>query len=270
MLFLRRCCGLIIALLGLVGVLASVFGIVSTSETTSRLETFNEKIFDQADIWISRLEEQSGSVHESIQTSLDMISAQDLQPQGKIDEAALERVLQRPEVVYLEKRLSGLADRINLLIQFCDVTTGIVDQWVVATELRSTASSENSPRLGLILQETKEALENLMASIRDSEAVIENIRRKEEAVDNFSRLLNLRPVVTTKIKKVDQLLEALRKEFGQQREQLKVIQQRVKFVMSFCWYLLVGLLAWIGFGQFLIIQFGCKWILGSKTRLATK
>jgi hypothetical protein len=270
MLLLRRCCGLIIALLGLVGVSVSVYGIVSTSHTTTRLEAFNEKIFDQADIWISRLEEQSGSVHESIQTSLDMISAEDLQSQGKIDEAALEQVLQRPEVVYLEKRLSGLADRMNLLIQVCDVTTGIVDQWAVATDLHSTASSGNTPKLGLILSEVKVSLADLMTVIRDSEAVIEKIRRKEEAVENFSRLLNFKPVLMTKIKKVDQLLEVLRKEFGQQREQLKAIQQRVKSVMSFCWYLLVGLLAWIGFGQFLMVQFGCKWILGAKERLATK
>lgn len=273
MLVLRRCCGVIIALLGLVGVSASVFGIVSTSEATRRLEAFNEKIFDQADIWISRLEEQSASVHESIQTSLDMISAKDLQPQEKIEEAAIERVLQRPEVIYLEKRLSGLADRITLLIQFCDVTTGIIDQLAVATDLSSTSSSsssENRTKLGLILGDTKGALENLLIGIRDSETVIEKLRRKEEAVENFQKLMNLRPVITTKIERVDQLLEALRKEFGQQREQLKTIQHRVQSVMSLCWYVLFGLLAWIGFGQLLMIQFGWKWMLGSKARLTAK
>ena len=270
MLVLRRCCGLIIALLGLIGVSASVFGIFSTSETTTRLEAFNKKLFDQADVWISRLEEQSRSVHESIQTSLDMISAEDIEPQGRIDETALERVLQRPEVVYLEKRLSGLADRMNLLIQFCDVTTGIVDQWAVATDLRLTESPENTPKLGLILRETKEALEKLMMDIRESEAVIDKIRRKEDAVKNFSRLLNFKPAITIKIKKVDQHLESLRKEFGQQREQLRAIEQRVKFGLSFFWYLLVGLLAWIGFGQFLMVQFGCKWVLGSKAKPCIK
>jgi hypothetical protein len=270
MLVLRRCCGFIIALLGFVGISASMFGIVTTSETTTRLEAFNKNIFDQADIWISRLEEQSGSVHESIQTSLEMISAEDVQPQGKIDEAALERVLQRPEVVYLEKRLSGLADRINLLIQCCDVTTEIIDQWVEATDLRSTVSSEKTPKLGLILRETKGALENLMSDIRESETFVEKIRRKDEAVENFARLMNLRPLITSKIEKVDQLLEALTKEFRQQREQLKTVQQRIKSVMSICWYFLVGLLAWIGFGQLLMIQFGWKWMLGSKARLVAK
>lgn len=270
MVVLRRCCGVIIALLGLIGVSASVFGIVTTSDTINQLQAVNDNIFVQADLWISRLEEQSGSVHESIQTSLDMISGKDLQPEGEIDEAAIERVLLRPEVVYLEKRLSGLSDRISLLIQCCDVTSGIIDQLAVATDLRETSSNESDPKLGAILRETKDALEKLMTGIRDAEAIIERLRRKDDAVDNFERLMDLRPVITSKIEKVDQLLEALRKEFGQQREQLKTIQQRVKSGMSLCWYLLVGLIAWIGFGQFLMIEFGWKWILGSKARLAAK
>lgn len=274
MLLLRRCCGVIIALLGLVGVSACVFGIISTSEATRRLEAFNQKIFAQTDIWITKLEEQSASVHESIQTSLDMISAKDLQPQEKIEEAAIERVLQRPEVIYIEKRLSGLADRITLLIQFCDVTTGIIDQLAVTTDLSSpsssSSSSESRTKLGFILGETKGALENLLTGIRDSESVIDKLRRKEKAVENFQKLMNLRPVITTKIERVDQLLEALRKEFGQQCEQLKTIQHRVQSVMSLCWYMLLGLLAWIGFGQLLMIQFGWKWMLGSKARLTAK
>ncbi|MEY4565722.1 MAG: hypothetical protein RLY14_692 [Planctomycetota bacterium] len=270
MIVLRRCFGVIIALLGLIGVSACIFGIVGTSETTTRLETFNERIFDQADIWISKLEEQAGSVHESIQTSLDMISAKDLQPQEKVDEAVLEKVLQRPEVAYLEKRLSGLADRINLLIQCCDITTEIIDQWAVATDFGTTSSSENASKLRVILRKTKVPLENLMTGIRDSEVCVEKIRRKEDSVQNFEKLMNLRPTIMTKIEQVDQLLEALRKEFGQQREQLKTIHQRVRSAMAVCWYLLVGLLAWIGFGQLLMIQFGWKWMFRSNARLAEK
>lgn len=270
MIVLRRCYGFIIALLGLVGVSACIFGIVGTSETTARLETFNEKLFDQADIWISRLEEQAGSVHESIRTSLDMISAKDLQPQGKIDEAVLEKVLQRPEVAYFEKRLSGLADRISLLIQCCDITTEVIEQWSVATDMGTTSPSENATKLAVILRNTKAALENLMTGIRDSEACVEKIRRKDDAVQSFERLMNLRPTITTKIEQVDQLLESLRQEFGQQREQLKTIHQRVRSAMAVSWYLLVGLFAWIGFGQFLMIQFGWKWMLRSNAQLAAK
>jgi len=252
----QRTLGIIPFLLGAIGLLVSVILAIAFWIAGERIEKLNTMLFAQADRLFEIADRQMVRASQGLHQANDMLAAAELGLQQDFDQQQVKDFLARPEVQSIELKLRRSVEEIEGLIQTIETSEEILRQGSDSLSFSFAKSRRFEGTFLETLGKARIALLRLMRAVSDAEACWISLNQGQELENNARNLLRMNELIQRQLVEVGESVTVMRERCLAERKAWTELSQTSASYIKIGQSIGIGILAWIGFGQYALALCG--------------
>lgn len=252
----RRSLGIVPLLLGSIGLLVCIATGAGVWILGERIDRMNQVLFSQSDQLFEMADRQMQRASVGLNDANDLLLAAELGLIEEFDEAVIRKFLARPEVQSMEFKLRSTITEIESLIHVIETSEEMIRQGKNSLNFSFEKSQNTEGTFLETLGKTRNALMRLLRAVSDAQTCWLSLNQGRELEDNAKNLLRMNKLLQLQLEEVSSSVTDLRDKLANERKAWQELGSTSTRYIELGQYIGVGIIAWIGLGQYALALCG--------------
>lgn len=252
----QRSLGMVPLLLGSIGLLVCVAVGVGLWMVGERIDRMNQMLFSQSDHLFEIADRQMQRASVGLNDANDLLLAAEIGLAEEFDETVVREFLARPEVQAMELKLRSTITEIESLIHVIETSEEMIRQGKNSLNFSFEKSQSIEGTFLDTLGKTRIALLRLLRVVSDAQACWISLNQGQELENNAKNLLRMNKLIQGQLEEVSGSVSNLRDKFANERKAWQEFGTTSTRYIELGQYIGVGIIAWIGLGQYALALCG--------------
>lgn len=253
---LRRSLGIVPLLLGSIGLLVCIAVGVGLWILGERIDRMNQMLFSQSDYLFEIADRQMQRAAVGLNDANDLLLTAELGLTEEFDEAVVRKFLARPEVQSMELKLRSAITEVESLIHVIETSEELIRQGKNSLNFSSEAGQNIEGTFLETLGKTRLALMRLLRAVSDAQACWLSLNQGRDLENNAKNLLRMNNHIQRQLEEVSSSVTNLRDKLANERKAWQELGSTSTRYIGLGQYIGVGIIAWIGLGQYALALCG--------------